>query len=420
MRKTGFVLLVLAVAGVAIATSAYVRSQQKPDVLPWVGRGFTYSGHHADWYWEGDKNLQPKIRITPEQNLAMYFVQEDAIKIDRQTKKVTINRVPGSKPNFDWFRLACAWNLLEPEARKDRSGLEKYDFSDHDDDIRLAQEHPVNILLVTGLKGVYYPEHYFPEQHDPGGSEDSEREIKPGSPAAKALLQFVKVMVNRYKNGFRDSSRGIAIKPVKDWQIENEPFEKTGAGPTTSISRELLAEEVALVRKLDPEARIWLTMGSGLTDTDIMTTATTRRWQTIADDLCDLKPNFIGMNTYLQGYGVGEWEFKTKEEYWTHVRDSIVKRIQGRGIRVVNVEYQAAPWEDDPSNFDIYNPAGNKSLKPEDIATVARLVDSMGTEGGWPFYREFANVCYVNGNPDWYHAQTLALRKKYWSKPVAR
>ncbi len=131
------------------------------------------------------------------------------------------------------LRLIAYWDVIEPER-------DRFDFSGLDYQMRLAREHGALVILAVGQK---LPR--WPECHDPGWvSGFSELERK------KEFEAFLASVVERYRDD----------PTLRYWQVENEPF--LPFGECSTISRNALDAEVALVRSQDPAHKI-LTTDSG-------------------------------------------------------------------------------------------------------------------------------------------------------------
>jgi hypothetical protein len=139
------------------------------------------------------------------------------------------------------FRLGAYWNSIEIS-----DGI--YDFSDLDWQIQeIYKRQQVartdgSIILAIGRKVPRWP-----ECHDPSFiKEKGEKEQQ------EKLLEFLEAVVLRYKNS----------KAVKYWQVENEPFFPFGECPRLVADKNFLADEINLVRRLDPSRKM-ITQDSG-------------------------------------------------------------------------------------------------------------------------------------------------------------
>jgi hypothetical protein len=124
---------------------------------------------------------------------------------------------------FKHIRLSAQWDLIEKKPGE-------YDFVELDWMIREAMEHQSKIILAVGQKTPRWP-----ECHTLTWAQKLNHEQY-----YAALLKFINVVVERYKQ-----SPALEI-----WQVENEPF--LAFGTCLPFDKQMLDEEIALVKKLDP------------------------------------------------------------------------------------------------------------------------------------------------------------------------
>jgi endo-1,4-beta-mannosidase len=124
---------------------------------------------------------------------------------------------------FDILRLAVYWDESQPSPRK-------YNFSAIQNLLDQCDRQGQKVVLSVGMKAPRWPEYYLPDW----------LKIDRVKQAQTPVLAFIETAVNTLK-----SHSAIAW-----WQVENEPLD--GSGPRKwRIPRQLLTEEVALVRQLD-------------------------------------------------------------------------------------------------------------------------------------------------------------------------
>lgn len=132
------------------------------------------------------------------------------------------------------FRLMSYWDLHEP-----MPGI--YDFADLDWQIQQAHDRGAEISLSIGMRQPRWPECHQPQwyNHLPKERQDA------------ALLQYLKVTVERYKNH----------PALKSYQLENEAV-NTWFGTCTKddIRPERLQAEFDLVKALDPHHEVWMSL----------------------------------------------------------------------------------------------------------------------------------------------------------------
>lgn len=128
------------------------------------------------------------------------------------------------------LRIAVYWNQVEPERNV-------YDFSQLDYQLDEAAAAGAQVIVAIGRKVPRWP-----ECHDPdwiAGISDEQAQAE--------LTELFEVIVTRYRTH----------PALRMWQLENEPF--LDFGVCTTIDHELLAQEEALIRRLDPGHPIMVT-----------------------------------------------------------------------------------------------------------------------------------------------------------------
>ncbi len=121
------------------------------------------------------------------------------------------------------FRLMGPWDLIEPKPGK-------YDFKDLDWQMQHVAKRGGEVSLTLGLRQPHHPECHLPQWA---------RELAHDAWEA-ALLAFIKVVVNRYKDN----------KTVVSWQLENEAL-NDDFGQCVDFDKERLERELQLVKQLD-------------------------------------------------------------------------------------------------------------------------------------------------------------------------
>ncbi len=131
-----------------------------------------------------------------------------------------------------YLRFSATWKEVSTIS-------DEYNFTDIDWQMNQAAEKGVKVALVIGQKAPRWP-----ECHIPNWSVDlSEEEYK------TELLNYIKTTVERYKN---HSALDI-------WQVENEAFIKFRFGDCEHFRKNLVYEEINLVKQIDPDHRIMIT-----------------------------------------------------------------------------------------------------------------------------------------------------------------
>jgi hypothetical protein len=133
--------------------------------------------------------------------------------------------------------LQLGFGLIRVSAYWDEISTRGYDDLDWLLDAAGRASQPV--LLTVGMKGIQWPEFYIPCGLVPRGAADGAC-ISEDRSLQHAVVEFVSETVARY----RDRSNLVA------WQVENEPFNRSGPHRWW-IDTGLVRREIAAVRELD-------------------------------------------------------------------------------------------------------------------------------------------------------------------------
>jgi hypothetical protein len=231
-------------------------------------------------------------------------------------------------------RLAAHWNRLEPARGA-------FDPSDLDWQIDAAERAGKQILLGLGaVKNFGYPELFVP-QHRLGTP------LLEGSLISKsshlellgAALEFMTRVVERY----RDRPSIIA------WQVEHEAVDPLGMEHSWRLATSFVEEEIAAVRRLDPDRPIVL---NGFLPMSLPV-ALFQWWRTrdqgdsltLAQSMADI----VGVDLYpchalaaAGGYG---FYMGAGERAWNHRSRRLLAPKAVKGQRMMITEGQAEPWE---------------------------------------------------------------------------
>lgn len=158
------------------------------------------------------------------------FNQDHAASLGLDSKKVYTSMLEELKPKY--VRIAAMWSEVESQKGS-------YNFSYVDFMMNEAKKNGAKVTLVVGQKAPRWP-----ECHVPGWTKDV-----PDDEYAGALLEYVKTVVERYKN--HDA--------LELWQVENEPFIKFRFGDCENFKEDLVSEEIDLVQKLDEVHLVMMT-----------------------------------------------------------------------------------------------------------------------------------------------------------------
>lgn len=132
------------------------------------------------------------------------------------------------------LRLSAHWPMIEPER-------DVYNFAELDYQMREARARNASVILAVGRKTPGWPECHTPYWVGYMEGDELKMEIK----------QYITEVVERYKD----------YPNLKYWQVENEPFLDFARHICGEPDEEFFAEEVALVRAIDPDTPILVTDG---------------------------------------------------------------------------------------------------------------------------------------------------------------
>lgn len=131
------------------------------------------------------------------------------------------------------LRLSAHWPMIEPASGQ-------YNFKELDYQINEAQKRKASVILAVGRRLPNWPECHVPDWATNLSKEDFDKKV----------LGQITATVNRYKS----------YNNIRYWQVENEPFLEFFSRETCgNLDEDLLKEEIALVKKLDPTRKILVT-----------------------------------------------------------------------------------------------------------------------------------------------------------------
>jgi len=224
------------------------------------------------------------------------------------------------------------------------------------------------IVLTVGMKAIQWPEFYLP----PAVPADAPRGGRIGRDPrlAAQVLSFVTETVARY----RDREEIVA------WQVENEPFNRSGPQHWW-IDPGLVRREVQAVRALDPRRPIVLnafTHFNAALDAESRPRHgpfNARRLSPEKTILDLLRPgDVLGLDTYTAIGATAEDKpiVHRADRDWADDAGRWLRAAQARGRDAWIVEAQAEPWE--PAHDTYANPI---SFSPEDlVANFERLAEA--------------------------------------------
>ncbi|MDO8514341.1 MAG: beta-galactosidase [bacterium] len=132
------------------------------------------------------------------------------------------------------LRLSAHWPMIEPQ--KDTFNFMELDFQ-----MREAAGHGASVILAVGRKTPGWPECHTPRWVEGLSTSDEHA----------ARVAYITAVVERYRN-----SPALGM-----WQVENEPFLNFARSICGEPDEDFFAEEIALVRSLDPKHKILVTDG---------------------------------------------------------------------------------------------------------------------------------------------------------------
>lgn len=198
---------------------------------------------------------------------------------------------------FRRFRLMSYWNEIEKEQGT-------YDFAELDMQIETIAAFEGAVTLCLGVKQPRWPEYHWPKW----------AKKLPDSEKTAALLQFVEIVVKRYKDN----------PVIISWQLENEAL-LSNFGESIHIDRQRLRAEYNLVKKLDPSRPIIMSTSNG--------------WGV---PLRQPTPDIVGFSYYPIMYKNGKYN-KTLQKPWLHrLRKFLIKTFLRKKVFIH--ELQLEPW----------------------------------------------------------------------------
>lgn len=256
------------------------------------------------------------------------------------------------------LRISVHWNLIETSP-----GIYAWDNLDHQ--VRRAEEVGAKLTLAIGRKTPRWPECHLPEWAKTSSLEDQR----------SSLRDLLRAIVLRYKNS----------PALERWQVENEPF--LPFGECSLWPKESLAEEIDLVRSLDPDRPILVTESGELS-----------MWWRIAP-----YGDLVGVTMYRRVWSDVFERYITFPipAVWYRLKAAIVKAVFHKPV--LNVELQMEPWGDGlPSKV---------SPEKEAYTMSPRLfVNNLN----YARHTGLAEV-YLWGAEWWYFKKTVQNDPAYWN-----
>lgn len=250
---------------------------------------------------------------------------------------------------FDLIRLSCSWREIHDVGWTHLDWLMAH-----------AEAAHQPVMLTVGMKALGWPEFYLPGQLDPSDNAVPDK-----------ALAHITATVDRY-GGYR---------MLRHWQVENEPFNRSGP-QARCIPRVVVRREVAAIRAQDPSRALALTcFGHFNRDVDRASRRLQPKWKEALglelsaerEALSVLRPGeILGLDLYR---AIG-WIDPAGEERVSYADDDQVAYLR-RWQRIATdqrkrlwiTEAQAEPWEARWQNRG--NP---RTLAPDDLLRLMRDV----------------------------------------------
>jgi len=172
--------------------------------------------------------LSSKEKYPVEYGISFNHQHAESLGLD--WKEVYVEILKDLQPKY--IRIAAMWSEVEVEQGK-------YDFTNVDWMMGLAEAEGTKVILVVGQKAPRWPECHVPYWTYHLDEEKYE----------KSLFNYAEAVVERYKDN----------EALEIWQVENEPFIKFRFGECEGYREDLVKAEINFVKKLDSEHKILIT-----------------------------------------------------------------------------------------------------------------------------------------------------------------
>ena len=178
-----------------------------------------------------------------------------------------------------------------------------------------------SILLTVGMKAIRWPEFYIPPDLEASAHRDGR--IGLDSPLSQPVITFVSEAVARYRD-----------RPhIVGWQVENEPFNRSGP-QRWWIDPRLVRREVEAVRDLDPRP---IVLNAFAHFDSHMDRQSRPRWRKPEKEIIDVA-DILGLDVYTTiGARTASADWDDSVGRWLGVAEK-------HGKRAWIIESQAEPW----------------------------------------------------------------------------
>ena len=250
------------------------------------------------------------------------------------------------------------------------------------------------VVLTVGMKALGWPEFHLPEGLDPGDPSVQRR-----------ALQYVAATVRRYRDN----------PALAAWQIENEPFNRSGP-QARWIPRRVVRREARFVRSIDPTRPLVVTtfaqFDEGLDRASSRHQSTWKRRLGLTipaerEALTVLRQgDILGLDVYRSiGYiddgGQDRIGHAAADQLAAVARWQWVAREQNKRLWVT--EAQAEPWDARPRDVPL-------TVQPEAVVTLVNELAGIGVETVLLWGSEYWLWRQDLGDPRWVEAVALGLK----------
>lgn len=283
------------------------------------------------------------------------FNQNHASDLGLDWRKVYVDMLSELKPPY--IRVAAMWSEVEPV--EDEFNFDNVDFM-----MDKAHEYGAKVILVVGQKAPRWPECHIPSW------------VEVEEATQLDLFSYVEKVVERYKTH----------PALELWQVENEPFITFKFGKCKKYEKEATYDEIALVKKLDPDHKVIVTDSGEL--------STWRRSSKAGDVFGSTLYRIVhtpGGRTFSYGWLPAGF-YRVKARMW------------GRGYDEFYIsELQAEPWFTDGNPWTTPIGVQEKTMNPERLAKHFDYVERVG-----------ASRAYLWGVEWWYFMKEYKQDARYW------
>jgi hypothetical protein len=266
--------------------------------------------------------------------------------------------------HFRVIRLSAYWSEI------DQKGYKQLDWL-----MQEAARSKQPVVLTVGMKGLGWPEFYIPGSVIPATVKDGE-DVAADPTLRRAAMTFVENTVFRYQSN----------PALLAWQVENEPFNRSGPHRLW-IGADFLGTEIATVRRLDEHQRplivnafshfnLLFDQASARHPFDVRELLGFQADSAERDSLTALnKRDILGLDVYTAiGYRfLGQNRLSRADSDWPDRLEALHKVAVSQGKQAWITEAQAEPWEASRETFTT-----PKSTSPQAIRGIFNNLSDAG------------------------------------------